>query len=101
MVAGLDPVTGPSPGGRAAFEASPAIRHRLLEALEGSAFGRAPHLAAIAAPFEVILIDAYSVLNDGETPILGAAARIIELREMGKRMMVVLNSAGYSKRAMM
>ncbi|WP_432257036.1 HAD-IIA family hydrolase [Limimaricola sp. AA108-03] len=94
-------MTGPRPDGRAAFDAYLAIRHRLPEAPEGSAFGRAPHLDAIADPFDVVLFDAYGVLNVGETPILGAAARIAELRGMGKRVMVVSNSAGYPKRAMM
>lgn len=94
-------MTGPRPDGRAAFDAYLAIRHRLPEAPEGSAFGRAPHLGAIADPFDVVLFDAYGVLNVGETPILGAAARIAELRGMGKRVMVVSNSAGYPKRAMM
>ncbi|WPY94349.1 HAD-IIA family hydrolase [Limimaricola variabilis] len=94
-------MTTPPPAGRTAFDAYLAIRHRLPDAPEGSAYGRAPHLGAIADPFEVILFDAYGVLNVGETPILGAAARIAELRKKGKRVVVVSNSAGYPKRAMM
>nr|WP_256500204.1 HAD-IIA family hydrolase [Limimaricola litoreus] len=78
-----------------------AIRHRLPEAPPGCAFGRAPHLGAIAGGFDTVLFDAYGVLNVGETPILGAAARIAELRGRGKRVMVVSNSAGYPKRAML
>ena len=62
--------------------------------------GRAPHLGAIAKGFDTVLFDAYGVLNVGETPIIGAAARVAELRGRGKRVMVVSNSAGYPKRAM-
>ncbi|EYD70459.1 HAD-IIA family hydrolase [Limimaricola hongkongensis] len=94
-------MTGPAPDGHAAFAAYLAIRHRLPPAPPGAGFGRAADLGAIAAPFDVILFDAYGVLNVGETPILGAARRIAELRESGKRVMVVSNSAGYPKRAMM
>ncbi|MGR3464432.1 MULTISPECIES: HAD-IIA family hydrolase [Rhodobacterales] len=94
-------MTGPRPDGRAAFASYLAIRHRLPPAPPGAGFGRAADLGAIAAPFDVILFDAYGVLNVGETPILGAARRIAELRADGKRVMVVSNSAGYPKRAMM
>ncbi|WP_341213370.1 HAD-IIA family hydrolase [uncultured Limimaricola sp.] len=94
-------MTGAPPSGRTAFDAYVAVRHRLPEAPLGGGFGHAPDLGAIADPFDVILFDAYGVLNVGETPILGAAARIAELRDRGKRIMVVSNSAGYPKRAMM
>ena len=89
-----------APTGAAAFAAYLAIRDRLPAAPMGGGFGRAADLGAIADPFDVILFDAYGVLNVGETPILGAARRISELRDLGKRVMVVSNSAGYPKRAM-
>ncbi|PHP26381.1 HAD-IIA family hydrolase [Limimaricola cinnabarinus] len=94
-------MSAPPPGGRTAFDAYLAIRHRLPDAPPGAGFGRAPDLGAIADPFDVILFDAYGVLNVGETPILGAARRIAALRERGKRVMVVSNSAGYPKQVMM
>ncbi len=94
-------MTGSGTSGSEAFDAYLAVRHRLPEAAPGAGFGRAADLGAIAAPFDTVLFDAYGVLNVGETPILGAAARISALREAGKRVMVVSNSAGYPKQAMM
>ncbi len=55
----------------------------------------------IVAPYDLILFDAYGVLNVGETAIDGAAQTIAALREMGKRVMVVSNSAAYPKAHMM
>ena len=55
----------------------------------------------IVAPYELILFDAYGVLNVGETAIKGAAQTIAALREMGKSVMVVSNSAAYPKAHMM
>lgn len=92
----------PAPtSGAAAFESYLGVRHRLPGAAPGAGFGRAADLGEIAGPFDVVLFDAYGVLNVGETPILGAAARIQALRQAGKRVMVVSNSAGYPKRAML
>ena len=55
----------------------------------------------IVAPYDLILFDAYGVLNVGETAIDGAAQTIAALRAMGKRVMVVSNSAAYPKAHMM
>ena len=55
----------------------------------------------IVAPHDLILFDAYGVLNVGETAIDGAAQTIAALRAMGKRVMVVSNSAAYPKAHMM
>jgi HAD superfamily hydrolase (TIGR01450 family) len=48
-----------------------------------------------------VLLDAYGVLNIGEGPVPGAVAFVARLRDAGKRVMVVTNSAGYPKRVMM
>lgn len=84
-----------------AFEAYQAVRGRLPQARFGGPPVRAATLEAVAAPFDLILLDAYGVLNVGETPIAGAADRIAALRRAGKAVMVVSNSAGYPKRMMM
>ncbi len=84
-----------------AFEAYLAIRHRLPAAVFGTGWQRATSLDDIVAPFDLVLLDAYGVLNVGETPIDGAARRIAALRAAGKAVMVVSNSAGYPKRLMM
>lgn len=83
------------------FQTYESVRHRLPTAEFGAQFICAPTLAEVAAPFDSILFDAYGVLNVGETPIPGAADRIAALREQGKSVMVVSNSAGYPKRLMM
>ena len=84
-----------------AFEAYIAVRNRLPLAGAAGCYRRAASLAAIAGDVDAVLLDAYGVLNVGETPVPGAVERIRELRRAGKRVMVVTNSAGYPKRAMM
>lgn len=83
------------------FHTYESVRHRLPSARFGAKYIFAPSLEQVAAPFDLILFDAYGVLNVGETPIDGAAARITALRAAGKSVMVVSNSAGYPKRLMM
>ncbi|WP_240804438.1 HAD-IIA family hydrolase [Qingshengfaniella alkalisoli] len=61
----------------------------------------APNLAAIAAPYDAIFLDAYGVLNVGEAAIPGSIDAIATLRRLGKLVMVVSNSAGYPKAVMM
>ncbi|WP_289043371.1 HAD hydrolase-like protein [uncultured Aliiroseovarius sp.] len=84
-----------------AFDAYVSVRHRLPDATFDTQPKIALSLENIVAPFDLILFDAYGVLNVGETPIDGAADRIAALRAMGKRVMVVSNSAGYPKSRMM
>ncbi|QCO58000.1 TIGR01459 family HAD-type hydrolase (plasmid) [Pseudorhodobacter turbinis] len=57
--------------------------------------------ADITAPFDLVLFDAYGVLNVGETAIPGAAASVRALRAAGKSVAVVSNSAAYPKSHMM
>ncbi len=61
----------------------------------------AESVSAIAAPFDLVLFDAYGVLNVGERPVPDAADCIAGLRRAGKQVMVVTNSAGYPKRVML
>ncbi|MDT0684277.1 HAD-IIA family hydrolase [Roseicyclus sp. F158] len=84
-----------------AFEAYQRVRPRLPAARFPRRWRAARNLGEIAAEFDLILLDAYGVLNVGETPIPGAAERIADLRAQGKPLMVVSNSAGYPKRRMM
>ncbi|MFT6447041.1 Haloacid Dehalogenase Superfamily Class (subfamily) IIA [Sulfitobacter pontiacus] len=55
----------------------------------------------LAARFDLILFDAYGVLNVGETAIPGATDTIAALRAAGKAVGVVSNSAAYPKTHMM
>ena len=93
----LPPATDPA----RAFEAYLDVRPRLPAARFPATWRAVDTLGEIADRFSLILLDAYGVLNVGETPIPGAAARIAKLRAGGARVMVVSNSAGYPKRRMM
>ncbi len=84
-----------------AFAAYEAVRARLPSPTFGGRPQRAARLAEVAKPFDLVLLDAYGVLNVGETPIEGAAEAIAALRRAGKSVMVVSNSAGYPKARMM
>ncbi len=52
------------------------------------------NLGDIADQFDVFLLDAFGVLNVGETPIIGAAERVATLQAMGKTAFVLTNGAG-------
>ncbi len=84
-----------------AFAEYVAIRHRLPRARPGGGTIRVRGLEEAAEGFDVVLLDAYGVLNVGEAPVPGAVERVAALRRAGKRVMVVSNSAGYPKRVMM
>lgn len=45
----------------------------------------------IADGFDLVLLDAWGVLNIGDTPIPGAAAAVARLRQRGKRLLVLSN----------
>ena len=84
-----------------AFDAYQAIRHRLPQARFPARSERAPDLTAIMARFDIFLLDAFGVLNVGETAIPGAVAHVAALQAGGKHVMVVSNAAGYPKRFLM
>ncbi|WP_340108360.1 HAD-IIA family hydrolase [Pikeienuella sp. HZG-20] len=84
-----------------AFDAYEAVRGRLPSARPGSPSVRVRTLADLTGQFDVFLLDAFGVLNVGDTAISGAAERIDALRAAGKRVMVVTNAASYPKRLLM
>lgn len=84
-----------------AFDAYLAVGHRLPAVRSRTGCAQAHRLPEIAEPFDLVLLDAYGVLNVGETAIEGAAASIAALRRAGKAVAVVSNSAGYPKHFMM
>jgi len=51
------------------------------------------HLGDLVDQFDVFLLDAFGVLNVGETPIEGAPQRIAALQALGKTCMVLTNGA--------
>lgn len=83
-----------------AFAAYLNVRHRLPKRTVGGGALRA-NFMDIVAPFDLILFDAYGVLNSGETAIPGAAATVAALRSAGKCVAVISNSAAYPKANMM
>ena len=85
-----------------AFAAYEAARDRLPKA----SLGKPPPqcidtLADVAERFDVFLLDAFGVLNIGETPIKGAPERVRALKEAGKRVIVVSNAASVPRDALL
>ena len=77
-----------------AFAAYQSVRHRLPDVQREAPCHPARDLSAIADQFDVFLLDAFGVLNIGETPIQGVPERVAALQAMGKRILVVTNAAG-------
>lgn len=76
-----------------AFERYEAVRPRLPHAVaRGRALGVA-NLGALAGEFDAFVLDAFGVINVGETAIEGAAQRIADLKSMGKTVLVLTNGA--------
>lgn len=77
-----------------AFRAYEAVRKRLPTPVTST---RSPRRVAtledLADSFDVFLLDAFGVLNIGETAIPGAPERVNALIQMGKRVLVVSNAA--------
>ena len=83
------------------FTAYEAIRHRLPAPTRRGACRRARHLGEIADGYDTILLDAYGVLNRGQSPVPGVPERIRALQADGKRVMVVSNVAGFAHRTLL
>ncbi|WP_425101119.1 HAD-IIA family hydrolase [Tropicibacter sp. S64] len=85
-----------------AFAAYEAVRHRLPAP---SNTATRPHcvetLADVADRYDAFLLDAFGVLNIGETAIEGVAGRIADLRAAGKQVLIVSNAAGFPHAALM
>lgn len=78
-----------------AFATYERVRHRLPLVQRDAGCQRFPNLDAIAEEIDVFLLDAFGVLNIGETSIPGVPERVARLQKLGKRVMVVSNAAGY------
>lgn len=85
-----------------ALAAYEAVRHRLPPPVAPAMPPRhADNLAGIADLYDVFLLDAFGVLNIGETAIPGVIDRIDALKRDGKRVIVVSNAAGFPHAALM
>ena len=78
-----------------AFREYESVRHRLPALRRRCEAEHADNLDAIADRFDVFLLDAFGVLNIGETAIPGVVERVAGLRRRGKQVIVVTNAAGY------
>jgi HAD superfamily hydrolase (TIGR01450 family) len=72
-----------------------AIRPRLPKAAFPATSRHCAHLGVAAEEFDVIVLDAFGVLNIGDSAIPGAVARMAQLRAAGKRLIVLTNAASY------
>ena len=81
----------------AAFARYEAIRPRLPEARYPARSLVLPSLEEVASHVDGFLLDAFGVLNVGETAIPGAVARMASLRKRGKRLAVLTNAASYTR----
>ena len=96
-----DHPAAPARGAAWAFDAYQAVRARLPQARFPAGSATAPDLTALAERFDLFLLDAFGVLNVGESAIPGAVDHVAALQAAGKHVMVVSNAAGYPKRFLM
>lgn len=81
-----------------AFAAYEDVRHRLPPSTwPQRTYQEIATLDDIAADFDVFLLDAFGVLNIGETAIPGVAERIEQFRAAGKHVLVVSNAASVQR----
>lgn len=85
-----------------ALAAYEAARHRLPDAPLAKGLPQsAGNLADLADNFDAFFLDAFGVLNIGETAIPGVPERVAELQASGKRVVVVSNAAGFPHERLM
>jgi glycerol-1-phosphatase len=80
-----------------AFARYEAIRPRLPRTRYPARSLHLPSLEEVGDHVDGFLLDAFGVLNVGETAIPGAVARLASLRERGKRLAVLTNAASYTR----
>jgi len=76
-----------------AFERYEAIRHTLPSGSFPKISARVGGLADLAKQFDVFLLDAFGVLNVGQSAIKTAPAAVHALQSAGKKVMVLTNGA--------
>ena len=90
---------GATAGAEWAFARYEAIRERLPTAVFPAVSRRAKDLEALAGEFDVFILDAFGVLNVGETAVPGAPERVATLNDRGKAVFVLTNGASYDESA--
>jgi HAD superfamily hydrolase (TIGR01459 family) len=84
-----------------AFRRYDSIRHRLPHATFPATSRHLPTLDQAADLWDGFVLDAFGVLNIGETAIPGAVARMASLRARGKRLCVLTNAASHTRPALL
>lgn len=84
-----------------AFTSYEQVRHRLPSTKLINSYTNLPNLDALAEHIDVFLLDAFGVLNIGNTAIKGVPERIAGLQSAGKRVMIVSNAAGFPHEMLM
>lgn len=82
-----------------AFLRYEALRAHLPQAAFAGPMVRADTLAETGDRFDGYILDAFGVLNVGETAIPGAIERVAWMRAQGKRLVVLTNGASQSRAA--
>lgn len=77
------------------FDRYETVRARLPKAAFGGELRVIGSLMEIAGEIDAFVFDAFGVLNVGETPIPGAAARLDALRDRGCAVRILSNAASY------
>lgn len=80
-----------------AFARYEAVRPRLPAARFPTSCVYGETLADVVDRWDGFVLDAFGVLNVGDTPIPGAVARMAQLRAMGKKLCVLTNAASYPR----
>lgn len=78
-----------------AFGVYESVRQRLPDVSRDAKCQRLPNLDAIAEDIDTFLLDAFGVLNIGESAIEGVPERVAGLQKAGKRVLIVSNAAGF------
>jgi HAD superfamily hydrolase (TIGR01450 family) len=80
-----------------AFDRYESLRDALPSATFPTRSQTGRDLSDTTAHYDAYILDAFGVLNRGETAIEGAVERIADLRAAGKRLIVLTNAASYTR----
>lgn len=80
-----------------AFARYEAVRERLPVACFPASSLHMAHLGEVADHYDGFVLDAFGVLNVGQTAIPGAVTRMADLRRRGKSLCVLSNAASYTR----
>ncbi|WP_333828116.1 HAD-IIA family hydrolase [Pararhodobacter sp.] len=80
-----------------AFQRYETLRARLPQAGFPAAPRMVADLSEVFERFDAFVLDAFGVLNIGETAIDGAVERVAQMRDLGKRVVVLTNGASYPR----